>query len=125
MIKLIPSSYKTLFFLILVVCSTFAQAQSKKQQQLEEERSQIIRQINQFERLMSQGKKEQKSIISNLDNIEYKISQRQNLIRITNQQANNLTREINNNQKGITNLRNRLQRAMCWSREWSPTRARS
>lgn len=109
MIKLNPSSYKIFVFFILFVCGALAQAQSKKQQQLEEQRREIMGQINQFERLMSQGKKEQKSILSNLDNINYKISTRQNLIRITNQQANNLTREINNNQKEITNLRNRLQ----------------
>lgn len=109
MIKLKHSSYKTIIFLTLFLCGTFAQAQGKKQQQLEAQRRELILQISQFERLMSQGKKEQKSILSNLDNINYKISVRQNLIRITNQQANNLTREINNNQKEITNLRNRLQ----------------
>ena len=103
------SSYKTYFFLILFICGSFAQAQSAKQRQLEERRRVLTSQINQFERLMSQGKKEQTSILSNLDNINYKISVRQNLIRNINQQANNLTREINSNQKEITNLRNRLQ----------------
>lgn len=109
MIKLKPTSYKVIAFFILISCSAFTQAQSKKQQQLEAQRRELLSQIKQFERLMSQGKKEQKSILSNLDNINYKISVRQNLIRITNQQANNLTREINNNQKEITTLRNRLQ----------------
>jgi septal ring factor EnvC (AmiA/AmiB activator) len=109
MTKLNQSSYKIVFFLALFVCCTIVQSQSKKQLQLEEQRRQLQSQINQFERLMSQGKQEQKSILSNLDNINYKISVRQNLIRITNQQANNLTREINNNQKEITNLRDRLQ----------------
>ena len=103
------SSYKTYFFLILFICGSFSQAQSAKQKQLEERRRVLTRQINQFERLMSQGKEEQTSILSSLDNINYKISVRQNLIRNINQQANNLTREINNNQKEITNLRNRLQ----------------
>jgi len=103
------STFKTYFFLILFLLGTFAQAQSAKQKQLEERRRELTRQINQFERLMSQGKKEQTTILSSLDNINYKISVRQNLIRNINQQANNLTREINNNQKEITNLRNRLQ----------------
>lgn len=103
------STHKIYFFLILFVCSSLAQAQSAKQKQLEERRRELTRQISQFERLMSQGKKEQTTILSSLDNINYKISVRQNLIRNINQQANNLTREINNNQKEITNLRNRLQ----------------
>ncbi|MCK0108328.1 peptidoglycan DD-metalloendopeptidase family protein [Flavobacteriaceae bacterium S0825] len=109
MIKANISSYKIYFLLILFVCSSLAQAQSAKQKQLEERRRELTRQISQFERLMSQGKKEQTTILSSLDNINYKISVRQNLIRNINQQANNLTREINNNQKEITNLRNRLQ----------------
>ena len=109
MIKRFFPLYKTYLFLILFVCGAFVNAQNTKQKQLEAQRREFMRQINQFERLMSQGKKEQKTILSNLDNINYKISVRQNLIRITNQQANNLTREINNNQKEITNLRNRLQ----------------
>ncbi|WP_347923178.1 peptidoglycan DD-metalloendopeptidase family protein [Pontimicrobium sp. SW4] len=102
-------SYKTYFFLLLFICGSLVQAQSTKQKQLEERRRVLTRQINQFERLMSQGKKEQTTILSSLDNINYKISVRQDLIRNINQQANNLTREINNNQKEITNLRNRLQ----------------
>lgn len=109
MIQVNTFSYKIILCLILFVCSISAFAQSKKQEQLESQRRELLSQINQFERLMSQGKKEQKSILSNLDNINFKISKRENLIRITNQQANNLTREINNNQKEITNLRNRLQ----------------
>ena len=109
MIKANASSYKVYFLLIILVCGSLAQAQSAKQKQLEERRRVLTRQINQFERLMSQDKKEQTTILSSLDNINYKISVRQNLIRNINQQANNLTREINNNQKEITNLRNRLQ----------------
>ncbi len=109
MIKRFFPLYKTYLFLILFVCGAFVNAQNTKQKQLEAQRREFMRQINQFERLMYQEKKEKKTILSNLDNINYKISVRQNLIRITNQQANNLTREINNNQKEITNLRNRLQ----------------
>ncbi len=109
MIRVNTSSYKVILCLIILFCGISTYAQSKKQQQLEAQRRELLSQINQFERLMSQGKKEKKSILSNLDNINFKISKRENLIRITNQQANNLTREINNNQKEITNLRNRLQ----------------
>ena len=99
----------SLYILFFLLLSITLQAQSSKRQQLEDQRKEYVKQIRQLERLMSQGKKEQRSIISNLDNLNYKISVRQNLINITNQQANLLTREINNNQKQITHLRNRLQ----------------
>lgn len=108
MIKVRKSTYG-LYLLFFILFSISATAQNTKRQQLEAKRQEILRQINQYERLTSQGKKEQRTILSNLDNVNYKISIRQNLISITNQQANLLTREINNNQKQITNLRNRLQ----------------
>ena len=65
-----------------------------------------IRQIN---TLLFQGKKEQKSVLSAVEDLNYKVTVRQNLISITNQQANLLTREINNNQKKITGLRDKLK----------------
>ena len=103
------SKYKICLLIIALVFSSLVQAQSKKQQQLEQKRQEINRQIKQFETLVFQGKKEQKSIISRVEDLNFKISVRQNLIKITNQQANLLTREINNNQKRITILRNKLK----------------
>ena len=105
----IPKPTYSLYLLFFLLFSITLQAQSSKRQQLENQRKEYVKQIRQLERLMSKGKKEQRTILSNLDNLNYKISVRQNLINITNQQANLLTREINNNQKQITHLRNRLQ----------------
>lgn len=109
MIKANPLSYKICFLIVAFICSSFAQAQSKKQQQLEAEREKLSREIEQINILLSQGKQEQKSIVSTVEDINYKVSVRQNLIKITNQQANLLTREINNNQKNITSLRDKLK----------------
>ena len=105
----IPKPTYSLYLLFFLLFSITLQAQSSKRQQLENQRKEYVKQIRQLERLMSKGKKEQRTILSNLDNLNYKISVRQNLINITNQQANLLTREMNNNQKQITHLRNRLQ----------------
>ncbi len=104
-----PQPTYSLYILIFFLFSLSLNAQNSRRQQLEQKRQELIKQINQYSRLVSQGKSEQRTILSSLDNINYKISVRQNLISITNQQANLLTREINNNQKQITNLRNRLQ----------------
>jgi len=93
------SIYKIWLLVVVLFCSSLVQAQSKKQQQLEERRQEILREIRQLNILLSQGEKEQKSIVSTVEDLNYKISVRQNLIRITNQQTNLLTREINNNQK--------------------------
>jgi septal ring factor EnvC (AmiA/AmiB activator) len=85
------------------------QAQSKKQEELERRRQELRQEIQQINTLLFQGKKEQKSVLSSVEDLNYKITVRQNLISITNQQANLLTREINSNQKNITNLRDKLK----------------
>ncbi|WP_258774377.1 murein hydrolase activator EnvC [Winogradskyella sp. KYW1333] len=87
----------------------FVHAQSAKQKALEAERQQKLREIKQINALLFSNKKEQKSVITLIEDINYKISVRKNLIRITNEQANLLTREINSNQKEITSLRAQLQ----------------
>ena len=109
MIRFNQSTYKYCVLIIAIIFSSLTHAQSKKQQQLEERRQELNRQIAQLGSLLSTGKQEQKSIISRVEDLNYKVSVRQNLISITNQQANLLTREINNNQKSITSLRNRLK----------------
>ena len=95
-----PYKLFILFFALLI--SSTAISQSKKQQQLEEKKQEYLRQIKQLERLVFQGKKEQRSVLSNIENLDFKIGVRQNLIKITNQQANLLTREINNNPNTTT-----------------------
>jgi septal ring factor EnvC (AmiA/AmiB activator) len=87
----------------------FVHAQSAKQKALEAERQQKLREIKQINAFLFSNKKEQKSVITLIEDINYKISVRKNLIRITNEQANLLTREINSNQKEITSLRAQLQ----------------
>jgi len=93
----------------LFLSMNFVHAQSAKQKALEAERQQKLREIKQINVLLFSNKKEQKSVITLIEDINYKISVRKNLIRITNEQANLLTREINSNQKEITSLRAQLQ----------------
>jgi septal ring factor EnvC (AmiA/AmiB activator) len=102
-------SYKLLFFIALFLCSVSINSQSKKQQQLEAKRQELRKEISQLNTLLFKGKEEQKSVITNVENLDYKVSVLKNLISITNQQANLLTREINDNQKQITNLRDKLK----------------
>jgi septal ring factor EnvC (AmiA/AmiB activator) len=91
-----------------VSCFTLS-AQSDKQKELEQQRQQILKEMKQINALLFTKKKEEKSAITRIEDINAKINVRQNLIRITNEQANLLTREINTNQKEITSLRTQLQ----------------
>ena len=94
---------------VFLIGISAVQSQSKKQQELEERRQELRQEINQINKLLFKGKKEQKSALTSVEDLSYKMSVRQNLINVTNQQANLLTREINENQKAITQYRDRLK----------------
>jgi len=100
-------TFTTLLLLLLLHFSGFSQ--SKKQQELEERRRELRQEIQQIGVLLFEGKKEQKSVLSVVEDLDFKIKVRKNLISITNQQANLLTREISSNQTKISKLRDKLK----------------
>ena len=98
-----------LFFILLVFSHLNGYAQSKRQLELEERRRELQQEIRQITNLLFAGKKEKKSVVSAVEDLNYKISVRKNLMRITNQQANLLTIEINSNQNEISKRRDKLK----------------
>lgn len=98
-----------LVFLLLLGGAQILQAQQKTQQQLEAQRQQYLKEIKLMQGLLNTDRNKQRSIIDIVENINYKVSVRQNLIKVTNDQVNFLTRQINNNQSQISNLRNQLE----------------
>jgi len=100
-------TFTALLLFLLLHFSGFSQ--SKKQQELEERRRELRREIQQIGVLLFEGKKEQKSALSLVEDLDFKIKVRKNLISITNQQANLLTREISSNQTKISKLRDKLK----------------
>jgi septal ring factor EnvC (AmiA/AmiB activator) len=97
-------SYKhtILVFSLLFISSLSVFSQGAKQKELEARRLELSREIQQINSLLSSNQSKKKSQISQIEDLNYKLSVRENLIKVTNQQANLLTREINNNQKQIT-----------------------
>lgn len=95
-------------FLGLFLFGNLAHAQSQKQKELEAKRQQLQEEIEQINSLLFSNKKKEKSIISQVEDLNYKVSVRKNLIKVTNDQANLLTRDINANQREISNLREQL-----------------
>ena len=102
-----PFTLALVLFTLMLNFSGFSQ--SKKQLELEERRRELTREIQQIGALLFEGKKEQKSVLSVVEDLDFKIKVRNDLISITNQQANLLTREINSNQTKISKLRARLK----------------
>ena len=101
--------FSYILFIFLAIGSSNANAQSQRQQELEEKRRELQQEIREITKLLFAGKKEKKSVVSAVEDLNYKISVRKNLIRITNQQANLLTREINANQDEISTRRVKLK----------------
>jgi len=86
----------------------FAFSQSPKQKALEQKRQQILNEIKQINTLLFNNKEEKKSVLSQVEDLNYRLKARENLIRVTNQQANLLAREINDNLQKIESLRDEL-----------------
>ncbi len=100
--------YITLFSLVLLF-STSINAQSQKQRELEERRQEIQKELKQINSLLFKDRKKEKTIISKVEDVSYKVNVRKNLIKVTNQQANLLTRQINKNQNDISIMRDELK----------------
>jgi len=107
--KLTSTRFTLTIFLLTLMFHLSGFSQSKKQQELEERRRELRQEIQQIGALLFERKKEQKSVLSVVEDLNFKINVRKNLINITNQQANLLTREINSNQTKISKLRVRLK----------------
>ena len=97
---------------LLVFCSLFFTAegisQSKKQKELEEQRQSLLQEIKQINSLLFKTSREKKSVLTQVEDLNQRIRTTENLIKITNRQANLLTREINDNLSKIDNLRSEL-----------------
>lgn len=100
---------KTLILLSFLLCSGLMLAQNNKQKQLETRRQELRREIQKINELRNQNQSKVKSELSLIEDFNHKINVLSNLIKVTNQQANLLTREINSNQKKITDLRAELK----------------
>ncbi|PWH83845.1 peptidase M23 [Algibacter marinivivus] len=102
-------TYKLFFILGFLLVSSLGFSQSDKQKQLESRRQELRREIQKINELRNENKSKAKSELSLIEDFNYKINVLSNLIKVTNQQANLLTREISSNQNKISDLRDELK----------------
>lgn len=102
-------TYKNIVLVLFLFCSISSFSQNNKQKELETRRQELRREIQKIDHLRTENKSKEKSQLSLIEDFNHKISVLSNLIKVTNQQANLLTREINTNQKKITSLRDELK----------------
>jgi septal ring factor EnvC (AmiA/AmiB activator) len=99
-------------YLFLVFClsaNTISHAQPDKQKELEELRLSILNEIKQINSLLFKTQGEKKSVLTQVEDLTQRISARENLIRVTNRQANLLTRNINDNLQKMEQFRKELK----------------
>ena len=97
------------FFGILFFCCFALVGQTTKQEQLERRRSELQQELKRINSLRKDNKAQEVSILDQVEGLRSQIDTRKNLIRVTNQQANLLTRKINTNLKKITEFRSELK----------------
>ena len=103
---------RRLFFLCLFITislnQSFSQIKNNEQKRLEAQRLKLKKEIKQINNLLFSNTKIRKIALNEVENIETRLNVRLELIKVTNQQANLLTRRININQRNIDNQRKEL-----------------
>ena len=98
-----------ILFVFLVLLGSIAHGQTNEQKALETRREQLLKEIEDINRLLFAEKKQKGTVLDQMEVLDQKINVRQQLIRVTNQQANLLNRQINANIRNISKLREELE----------------
>ena len=96
---------------ILFLLSSFsalAQKSTARQKELELQKQRLTNEIKQINTLLFKNTKKKKDVLSEVVDLNLKISVRSQLVNVNNQQANLLTRQIIVNERDIGNLRKEL-----------------
>jgi septal ring factor EnvC (AmiA/AmiB activator) len=95
--------------IFLTLASASLQAQTNEQKALEAKREQLQKEISEMNRLLFAERKQKGTVLDQMELLDQKINVRQQLIRVTNQQSNLLSRQINANIRNIAKLREDLE----------------
>jgi len=93
-----------LFAFMLIVNYSFSQDYDEQQKKLEAQKLSIQKEIKKINVLVSENKKKTKTLLDNIEDVELKISVRNKLIEINNQQSQNLSNQIKNKNNRIYDL---------------------
>lgn len=96
-------------FITVLLFSLIAFGQTTEQKNLEAKREKLQKEIQQINELLFAEKKEKGNVLDQMNALDKKISVRQQLIRVTNEQSNLLNRQLNANIRNISKLREELQ----------------
>ena len=93
--------------ILLLIVLTSSSLGSQTKQDLENQKKQIQEDIKKIELKLKTNSKQKKLIVSNTEDINYKIKLQQNLINNINSQLNLILREIDRNENRLSDLKQR------------------
>ena len=99
--------FKLLAFLLFVSFSSFSQG--KTQKQLEKERKSLEEEIVKINSILFSNKEKEKSAISKVEDLNYRVKVRKELVRIINSQVNLINRKISDNLTEIKVLKKDIE----------------
>src|SRR5690606_9362231 len=105
--RMMPPQRLFLLLFLLLAFQGFSQEDSREE--LEKRRLELQQQIQQIQGLRSTNLKQERSILTQVEDLNQQIRATENLIKVTNQQANLLTREMAANEKRIKELKKELE----------------
>ena len=98
-----------LVIFLFIASLGMAQSNAARQKTLENHKKRLQEEIKQINSLLFKNTRKEKSLLSQVEDLNVKISVRSDLVRVNNQQANLLTQQINVNKRNITDLRKELE----------------
>lgn len=100
---------KTMLFLwIVLLCSNSIFSQNNRKQ-LEKQKEAIQKELKEINTLLFKNKKQKASTFTDIENINYKIQRKQEVIKLTNRQINLLNIELEKNKNQQVDLSKRLK----------------
>ncbi len=102
------SVIRSLFLGSFLLMSLAVFGQSAEQKKLEKQRENLQNEIKEINRLLLSNTKKERNVIEEIEDINRSIEVRENLIRLTNRQANLLQRDISKSADSIVQLRKDL-----------------
>ncbi len=108
MIKVIPP--KSLCVLVLLFFGLQLASAQADREELEKRRVELRNEITRINELRISNQKKQRSVLVQVEDLNQQIRSTEDLIKLTNQQANLLNREINTNTNKIGKLRKELEK---------------
>lgn len=100
---------KTMLFLwIVLLCSNSIFSQNNRKQ-LEKQKESIQKELKEINALLFKNKKQKASTFTDIENINYKIQRKQEVIKLTNRQINLLNIELEKNKSQQVDLSKRLK----------------